>query len=103
MSSPTSLDVIRPLNLLIRDPEQFQYLFRRWSMKKRSFGLLHKDCSALLRFPQYVSSINPFGQRPPTITVTTTEGETLFLHENGEFRAMVSRSWRRTGKRGMRI
>lgn len=104
MSPLTSLDVIRPFELLIREPEQFRRLFRRWSMTelKYSFGLPHKEESALLRFPQYMSNINPFGQRPPTITVTTTEGETWFLHETSGFRAMVSRRWWKTGRRGVR-
>ena len=66
-------------------------------MEKYSIWHLHEDQSALLLFPQYMWGTIPGGQQLPTITVTTTEGETLFLHENLEFRNLVSRSWRRIG------
>jgi len=98
MSLSTDLiSSINACNQLLQDPEEFRRQFICWVMEKYSIWHLHEDQSALLLFPQYMWGTIPGGQQLPTITVTTTEGETLFLHENLEFRNLVSRSWRRIG------
>lgn len=83
-----------PLNLL-QDPAEAQRQFKQWLLKRYSKGRLYKDKSALLPFPQFMYSAKPDAVQVPTITVTSTKGRTMFLHETWDFRALVRRSWRR--------
>lgn len=82
-----------PLNLL-QDPAEAQRQFKQWLLSY-SKERLYKDKSALLPFPQFMYNAKPDAVQVPTITVTSTKGRTLFLHENWDFRDLVRRSWRR--------
>lgn len=84
-----------PYKLLLQDPEEVKRRLKRWVLKKCTKARLYKDKSALLHFPQNMYSTGSGIQELPAITVTTTNGSTFFLHENLEYRNMVSRSWRR--------
>lgn len=94
MSLPTIPNDRRyPLKWL-HDPAEAQRVFKRWMLKRHSKGRLYKDKSLLLPFPPSMYSSKPSAKELPTITVTTAKGNTLFLHENLEFRNLVRRSWR---------
>lgn len=95
MSLPTAPSNYRYLLPWLQDSDEARRQFKNWMLKRRSKRRLYKDRSALLPFPQNTSGGKTGAEQLPTITVTTPEGRTLFLHENMEFRNMVRRGWTR--------
>lgn len=59
-------------------------MYKRIMLTELSKGQLYKDQCYLLPYPPYMYRNSRVAKELPVITVTSTDGETLFLHENQE-------------------
>lgn len=57
-------------------------MYKRFMLTALYKGQLYKDQCYLLPYPPYMYRDSRVAKELPVITVTSTEGDTLFLHEN---------------------